>query len=81
MIYSLKGQGKRRFLDPCDLVEAIQVLRDLRRSAGVQLKQYRVLLSGLITMLKTIREDLGVGGECILEKAVVMSNTRKKGGR
>lgn len=80
MIYSLKGQGKRRFLDPCDLVEAIQVLKGLKSGSNFQMN-HRFILGNLARMLEIIRKDLGIGNECVLERAVVMSNTRKKGGR
>ena len=65
MIYSVEGKGKRRFVDSCDIVETIQMLKKIsRRSKGAK---ETLALTNAIELLETVRSDIGVGGECVIE--------------
>lgn len=77
MIYSLEGCGKRRFMDSCDIIEAIEYLK-LAKKASYLSRFKGTIPDKIIKLLKVIREDLGVGNECVIESAVVM---RRKGKR
>lgn len=65
MIYTVNGEGKRRFIDVCDILEATHTLKRMRKKIGDP-SEYQVI-KGVIQMLGIIRKDLGVGRECIIE--------------